>query len=189
VGDGKIMELRRWERCSYRPEGPDGPEIQMELKRLKRHEAKALRKLLLTVFGEIEKSQDASLTAAQKATIVAQIFEAVPEDDLRQLFTGSVRSVQNLSIDNEPITTGAQLLDEADDSVLLFVLMNLQRLASLTSTETFRSGSPRTSSAAAASQPALPASGAMSTASVDGAPPSDVTAPEPAASIASVGTE
>lgn len=184
---GRILELKRWERVSYFPEGPDESEIRMELKRLKRVEAKSLRKVIIAAFAEVEKGGDASLTPAQKAAIMANVFEVVPEEQLQQLFADSVRNVDGLKIDDQAITRGSELLENADDGVLFFVLMNLQRLSTLSAPEAFRSGSRSTSPVETASLPASPASDAASTGNGDGLAPSTATA-TPAGPLSSSGS-
>lgn len=196
---GSVLELKRWERVAYhtqqrvkvdrdgvpildakgRPilEGdPDGPTVFMELKRPKRHEAKSLRKVLVSVFSETDKAQDPDLTLGQKAAIMAQVFDQVSEDELHRLFAGFVRKIEGLTIDGSAITQGSELLDEADDGVLLFVLLNLQQLAQLSSVQAFPSGSRSTSSVETASLPASPASAAPPTGNGAGPGPSTATA-------------
>lgn len=177
---GKILELKRWERVTYFPEGPDGSEIRLELKRLKRVEAKALRKVVVATFAEVEKGGDANLTPSQKAAIMANVFEVVPEEQLQGLFSDSVRNVDGLKIDDTAITRGSELLEVADDNLLFFVLMNLQRLSSLTAAETFRSGSRSGSPAETASLPESPGSDAATTGNGDGRAPSTATWTPPA---------
>lgn len=185
---GKILELKRWERASYFPDGPGGPEISMEFKRLRRHEARALRKVMVAIWGEIEKGKAAELTQTQKADIMRQIFDVVPDEELTALFQ-HVRNVEGVKIDGEKVTSGAELLQEPDDSLLLWVLGTLQNLAGLTPVEGFRSGSRSTSPAETASRPDSPASDATPTASADGQPPSDATpSPEPELELASTGS-
>lgn len=181
---GRILELKRWERVSYFPEGPDGPEIRMDLKRLKRVEAKALRKVVIATFAEVEKGSAADLTSSQKASIMSNVFEVVPEEQLHALFSGCVRNVEGLVIDGQAISRGSDLLEEADDNVLFFVLMNLQRLASLSAPETFRSGSRSGSPAETASLPGEHESAVTSTGNGDGTVPSTAewTPPEPSLS-------
>src|SRR6266852_595695 len=108
-----ILDLKSWEKVPYQAR-PDAA-ITMELRRLKRHEAKPLQRVLIACFGEMEKANDAGLSNAQKAAIVSQVFDIVPEEQLRGWFEKAVRKVEGLYVDSEAVTTGLGLLDEADD--------------------------------------------------------------------------
>jgi hypothetical protein len=176
----KILELKRWEQISYRPEpgNPDGPVVQMEMRRLRRHEKQALRKVVIQVLSEIERGHADGLAASEKATILANCYEIVPKDELRQTVVDNVRSVSGFRVDGTDITTSSGLFEEADDDMLFFVLMTLNNLAGLSRVETFLSGSRSTSSAETASRPESPASDATPTASVAGPTPSDATVSE-----------
>jgi hypothetical protein len=135
-----ILSLKRWERVEY--EASPGVFISMKLKRLKRNEAKPLAKILVRVFEEFEKARSETLTSAQKAAIMAQAYEVIPEEQLKGLFAAFVSDVEGFEIDEERITTGPGLLDEADDDLLFWLLMRLHKLSKLTVMEGKDSSSP-----------------------------------------------
>jgi hypothetical protein len=166
-----ILELKTWEKVSYQAR-PDAA-ITMELRRLKRHEAKPLMRVLIACFAESEKAGADGLTNAQRAAIVNQVFDVVPDEQMREWFAKNVRNVGGLYVDGQAITTGIELLDEADDGLILFVLLKLRDLAGLTEKEGKASSSPsRFTSLPAPSDSTSPAG---STESADGPQPSAVT--------------
>lgn len=135
-----ILSLKRWERVAYEV-GP-GLTIHMKIKRLKRHEAKPLARVLIAVFQEVEKARATELSTAQKAAIMAQAYELVPEEQLKAWFSSCVKDVEGFQIDDEPVTTGTALLEEADDSLLFWLLMRLHELSKLSPSEGKGSSSP-----------------------------------------------
>jgi len=128
-----ILSLKRWERVAF--EAAPGLFVHMKLKRLKRDEAKPLSKTLLKVFEEVEKSKNDDLSMSQKATILTKAYELVPEDQLRNWFGTCVKDVEDLEIDGVPITSGPGLLEEADDRLLFWLLIQLDSLSKLTEVE------------------------------------------------------
>ena len=175
MADHKILALKRWERCEYRPDGDTGGTISMELRRVKRHEVKPLRIAFAEALVELERGRDQTLTAPQKAAILANVFEKVGEQDLAQLFEENVRDVQGLSMDGEHVNTGAGLLEVANDDLVFFVIMSLNRLSNLTSAESFHFASPSTSSAEAPEAPASSSADAARTESEASPKPSTAT--------------
>lgn len=173
----RILELKRWEQVTYLPESknPDGPVVTMEMRRLRRHEKLALRKVVISVLAEIERANDKDLPPSQQATILATVYDIVPRDELRQIVVDNVRDVRGLRVDGTDITTSSGLFEEADDDLLFFVLMTLNNLAGLSRVETFRFASPSTSGVEGARLPDSPVSDATPTASADGPLPSDAT--------------
>lgn len=109
--------------------------IRMELKRLKRHEARPLLKVILAAFGEADKAKDDELTSSQRAAIVAAAYEMLPEDELKRWFSDCVQNVKDFKRNGQDVTTGAALLDNADDELLVKVLMKLHSLSRLSSAE------------------------------------------------------
>jgi hypothetical protein len=145
-----ILSIRRWERETYevgrieavpaqegRPavEAVPGIPIHMKLRRLKRHEAKPLARVLLVVFAEFDKAKDGNLTDTQKAAILSQAYEQIPEEQLKAWFGTCVKDVEDFEIDGEPITSGPALLEEADDRLLFWLLMKLHSLSQLSQAE------------------------------------------------------
>jgi virulence-associated protein VapD len=163
-----ILSLKRWERVAYEVEpamdaapgfkATPAVEIHMKLKRLKRHEAKPLAKVLVDVMEAYEKAQVEDLSKAQKAAILAKVYEVIPEDQLKNWFASCVKDVEGLEIDDEPVTTGSDLLDNADDNLLFWLLFRLNALSKLTSAEgnasASRSGSLRLVKEGGGSSPA-----------------------------------
>jgi hypothetical protein len=138
-----ILSLKRWEREPY--EAGPGVTIHMKLKRLKRAEAKPLAKVLIAVFSEFEKARGDTLTPTQKAAIMTQAYEVIPEDQLKAFFSSCVKDVEDLEIDGELVTTGPALLEEADDALLFWLLMKLFDKSKLTRAEGNASASRSTS--------------------------------------------
>ncbi len=133
TSETNILELKRWRRVPYRIS--DTIEISMELKRLRRHEARPLQKLLTKVFSKLEDANSPDLSATAQSEILQEIYDLMPEDDLKRWFGECVRSVQGLFIDGEAVTSGAVLFEEADDQLVLFTLMNLFTLSRLSAVQ------------------------------------------------------
>jgi hypothetical protein len=140
-----ILSLKRWEPSTY--EADTGVFIRMKLKRLKRHEAKPLTKVLVSVFERAESAKGAEITAAQKAAILSTVYEVIPEDQLKSWFAECVKDIEDFTVDDVPVTTGPELLDNADDGLLFWILFRLQQLSKLSSSESKGSGSPALSPA------------------------------------------
>lgn len=147
-----ITDLRRWERVTYHAKSAaeDGEvpvQISMELRRLKRHEAKVLHKALVGVFKTMEAAGAEELTPTQKMELLTDLYEKVGDEQLRQWFETWVRDVRDLSVDGKAVTTGVDLFTEvADDNLISFVLLQVSALARLTPSEKKGSGSPSISS-------------------------------------------
>ena len=162
-----ILSLKRWERAAYEVEpataataglkAEPAVEIHMKLKRLKRHEAKPLTRVLVACFDRFEVAK-AEPSPAQKAAILTQVYELIPEEQLKGWFSTCVKEVEGLEIDGEAITTGGDLLDNADDSLLFWLLFKLNELSKLTGVQSnasaSRSGSLRLVAGAGGSSPA-----------------------------------
>lgn len=176
MSDQKILALKTWEPVAYRPDD-DGPAITMELRRMKRHEVKPLRVAFHQALEEMQRGRDQTLSAPQKAAILANVFEKVPEADLGGLFANAVRNVGGLEMDGVEVTTGVQLLEAADDNLVFFVVLALHRLSNLSSAEAFRSASLSTSSPAEPTTRGSSSEGASSTGSEASPTPSTATAP------------
>jgi hypothetical protein len=165
-----ILSLKRWERVAY--EAAPGVEIHMKLKRLKRAEAQPLTKVLVACFDRFEVAT-AEPSPSQKAAIMSQVYELIPEEKLKGWFSTCVKDVEGLVIDDEPVTSGLELLENADDQILFWLLFRLNALSKLTSAESNASASPsgslRLVAGAAGSSPA------ESTGSEAGREPSTVT--------------
>lgn len=151
-----ILSLKRWERVAY--EAAPGALIHMKLKRLKRHEAKPLARVLIACFEQYEKAGSQDLTPMQTAAALSRVYEQIPEDQLKAWFAECVKDVEGLEIDEQPVTGGADLLDNADDALLFWLLLRLQQLSRLSGGESNASASPSGSSpvvgVAAGSSPA-----------------------------------
>ena len=135
-----ILSLKRWERVSY--EAAPGVEIHMKLKRLRRHEAKPLTRVLVACFEQLERAKVDDITPAQKAAIISQAYDVIPEEQLKGWFSTCVKDVEGLEIDGEAVTGGADLLDNADDQFLFWLLVRLSLLSKLSSAESNASASP-----------------------------------------------
>lgn len=169
---GGILNLKRWHRVPYQV--AEGLSITMELKRLKRHEARPLQKLLGKLFRKSALAKNEDLTPAEKAEVLEQVYDDIPEEQLKAWFAGCVRRVEGLVIDGDPVTSGEALLDEADDQLVLHLLFKLFELSKLTDPEGKGSSSRSTSSPAELE--ASSSSAAQSTGGEAGPEPLDATA-------------
>jgi hypothetical protein len=139
------LDLKRWIPITYKV-GDGAAEISMEMKRLRRHEARPLQKLLTKIFGKLDEVRNSDLSATAQAEMLAEVYDLMPEDELRKWFGECVRNVEGFRIDSVAIETGEGLFQEADDALVLFALMNLFRLSKLSAVQGNASASLSTSS-------------------------------------------
>jgi hypothetical protein len=169
------MDLKWWKRVEYKP-APDAEAITMEIRRLKRAEAKEFQ----AQFAPMAKAQFKAYTAEKNATILEkldlmnEVTDAIDEAALMTLFEKSVRNVGGLYIDGQAITAGKDLLEVADNALVFFVVRSIQELIGLAPQEGKASASPSTSSAGAG-QAGASSSGATSTGNGNGTTPSTAT--------------
>jgi len=171
-----ILDLKRWIQITYEVgqiEGEGAAEISMEMKRLRRHEARPLQKLLTKIFGKLDEARNSDLSATAQAEMLAEVYDLMPEDELRKWFGECVRNVAGFRIDGVAIETGEGLFQEADDALVLFALMNLFRLSKLSAVQGNASASASTSLLQAEAVPS--SSGAISIESEAGPTPSTAT--------------
>jgi len=83
----------------------------------------------------------------------AAFFQALDPVVMERLFATCVRNVGGLVMDDEPITTGPQLLQVADEDLLRGILMRLRNLTELSAMEGKASSSPSTSGSEASEPP------------------------------------
>lgn len=168
-----ILNLKRWHKERYVVDEEADISIGFELKRLKRHEARPLQQLLAKIFQVSEKAKEQNFSAAEQTEALQQVYELMPDTELKGWFSECVRNVEGLYIDGDAITTGNALLEEADDQLVMFLLLQLYRLSKLDTQEEKDSASPSTSSALV--ERGNGSSGAASIESEAGQPPSTVT--------------
>jgi hypothetical protein len=140
------MDLKWWKRVEYKP-APDAEAITMEIRRLKRAEAKEFQ----AQFAPMAKAQFKAYTAEKNATILEkldlmnEVTDAIDEAALMTLFEKSVRNVGGLYIDGQAITAGKDLLEVADNALVFFVVRSIQELIGLAPQEGKASSSGATS--------------------------------------------
>lgn len=100
--------------------------------------------------------------AARSRELSAQMLMAYPTELIERAFRDYVRKIAGVELDGQPITSGAELLEVADEQLISAVLSALRRLFELSSAEGKASASLSMSSAEAATHDG--ASGAPSTA-------------------------
>jgi hypothetical protein len=123
-----LLSLKRWELRTYEPTG-----LRMKLKRLRRSEAKPLDLAIVKVFGEMDRGREVSKT--ERAEINLEALEQISDEQRREWFDSWVKDVEGLEIDGEPVTTGLGLLEEADDTLILWVLLEISGLSKLSAAE------------------------------------------------------
>ncbi len=160
-----------------RPAPDTRPAITMELRRLKRAEAKEFQRK----FAPMQKALMKAGALAESGNVAEQfegmeaVAAAIPEEDVAQAFEKNVRKVGGLAVEGVPITTGPELFEVADDAIVMFVVSQLYGLIRLSEVEGKGSASSSTSSGAGLN--AGTSSAATCTASEAGTTPSTATAP------------
>ncbi len=185
MSQAQILSIKRWEKTVWHPGDDENIAVHMELKRLQRNEAKALQKAVATCLEKLaevrgnrtdeELEQLSRVEQAQMLSRTVSALDVVDESTLREWFGSWVRRVEGLDVDGNLVTTGAGLYEEADDALILFVLLNLFHLSKLKPHEIKASASPSTSQRALAPATGDGCSRAMSTEGEAGPTPSTVT--------------
>ena len=149
-----MLIRKKVNRVEYEAGG--GEKIVLELGLPTREQGRPLQRHLIRFAQEMEDALhkaggDADkITVYQQAELLDKIFEAVGEDTIKGWFSGLVmRVVSGLKIDDEPVETGAQLYEYADDAIVLFVLKELAKLSRIQPSTGKGSASLSTSSAEA----------------------------------------
>jgi hypothetical protein len=166
---GKILDLKSWDPVTYSL--GDGTVISFELKRLTQVEAKPIVRLSVRIWALAIESLvegDAAEVAQKKADAMLKMGESVPDDLARKIFAEYVRGpkggpIEGVTLDGEPLESGADLYKIADTNLMLFVVGDLAQRATLKGSEGKGSSSPSTSSVGAGQTPSSPGSDAGST--------------------------
>lgn len=145
----EILSLKRWDKVEYRPDKDGDVVITMELRRMQRGEARLLMKAFLAIMKKLEllgteDNPRNDLSDSEKGAIMAEVFDQVPPEQIEGWFKTCVRKVGNLYIDDTAITEGVDLLAEADDPLLFFVLTQLLNRSRLSPHQVKASASPST---------------------------------------------
>jgi len=168
-GAGEILALKRWsDPIVYN--AVDGHPITFEVARLKFHEKGGLERAVALLRHRLVTAKDRP--ALEQIEIAADMLGEIPAEKLRHWF-GYVRNVEGITVDGKPVD-GPGLFDEADQHLVMFVLMTLERLARLTPPEGKGFGS-RSTSSSAEQAPESSSSGATPTEDAVGTEPSTAT--------------
>lgn len=139
-----MLNLKRWYPAVYE----DGAfMIEMELKRLRFDEVSPVLGVFGNAQGALADVSDQS-SVREKGMALFRFCEQLPTKRIEAIFSDCVRNVkvthkgEEVSLDGEPITTGAQLYEVADPACVVFLLTQLQDGAGLTVTEGKVSDSP-----------------------------------------------
>jgi hypothetical protein len=140
-----MLNLKSWERVVHEDTG-----VSFEVKRLRQGESMDLIIMLsegALEVGDVVKNDGMSETefAQRQAVALRRAYSRMDQGTVEALLTKYVRNVEGLTIDDEPITTGAGLYQWADLSLLMLALGSLRRFSSLTEKEGKGSSSPSTS--------------------------------------------
>lgn len=183
------MKIKKWRRVTH-----EGTGISLEVGRLSYSQKPQLAVMVAEVMGPLMavrgagagekdgKAEDGKaddLTPAQmaqqaaalagKSAALREAFSKMDPELIADVFEHKVRNVQELETEDGPVTTGKELLDVVDQTILMWVLTSLVSANQLSDQEGKASGSPSTSSSSATESSGSPA---VSTAPADGATPS-----------------
>jgi hypothetical protein len=169
MGEIRVFGTKEWEPFEYEIPGGEGLKITAEIRRPKRHEARAIAKAgialakklrALTVMPLAPSAEDeAKLPPEQRmseeqklagtfarAEAHAAILEDVAtEDQIEAWFKGHLRNVHGLEVDGKAVETGEALYNVADNNLASEMLMRLASLATLSAKEGKASASRSTS--------------------------------------------
>lgn len=161
-GNGKPgkLSLKSWTRVYF------DTGWSFEARRLKRHEVPELQKLVAKVIDKMGEGVGENVTAARQAEVAAEAVAVLSERELAEVFERYVRDVEGFEMDGVAITTGPELLKQADQDTALQVLIKIMGASKLSATEGNVTRSPSTLSPEAAG--ASSSSAAPPTESVDG---------------------
>ena len=130
----------------------------MELKRLRFDEASKLTAVNMRAFAALQGATDAQQKVGDDASMAEKMeamslqadaaerfCAAISADFMSWVFKSCVRNVGGLVVDDAAVTTGEGLADQADQKMVIWLLMKLQSHAGLTASEGKASSSPSTS--------------------------------------------
>jgi len=182
-----VLDLKSWELARYVVE--DAAPIAFEVKRLSRKQAQIHQRTFAGALkAEVEKLRSAAVDPGgqaagetEGAALVRSLharanmevagldfYEAIGEDYIRQCFEHYTRNWMGVTLDGAVVTSGAAIVDLADNGLVRFVLTEISRASRLSVTEGNASASPSGSAQAAGIATADSASTAQPTESVDG---------------------
>ena len=149
----EILTIRRYKRETFRWQGA---EFTARIKRPQFREQAALKEVMTGTFAAMgalqEMSEAAKADPGQQAAMVAQIFRALNPDLVERTFRACVSGVEGLYLadddgaEAQPITNGADLLDVADEALVVDVLLRIFHACNLSPSEGKGSASPSMSS-------------------------------------------
>lgn len=165
------MKIKKWQRVTH-----EGMGISLEIGRLSYSQKPQLAVMAADVLGPLLAvggggGDEAGFTLAQKSAALREAFSKLDAELIGDVFEHKVRDVQGVETEDGPVTTGKELLELADQTILMWVLTSLVNANQLSDQEGKASGSPSTSNTEATPSSISPAA---NTVPGDGATPSTV---------------
>ena len=163
------MKIKKWQRVTH-----EGLGISLEIGRLSYSQKPQLAVMAADVLGPllaVGGGDEAGSTLAQKSAALKEAFSKLDAELIGDVFEHKVRDVQGVETEDGPVTTGKELLEVADQTILMWVLTSLVSANQLSDQEGKASGSPSISSTEATPSSISPAA---NTEPGDGATPSTV---------------
>lgn len=175
------MKLKKWRTVTHEELG-----ITVDLGRLNYLQLPRLSVMMANVVAplapfqkglsdEPEKSESPAVLA-EKTAALKESAAGLDGELIEDVFQHKVRRVQGLETEDGPINTGKELLEVADQVILMWVLTELVSGSQMSAEEGKASGSPSTSASEA---PPVSVSPVVSTVPAAGVPPSTVTPTRP----------
>lgn len=170
-----MLKVKKWRRIAH------DSGISCELGRLKYSELPLVFAMNGEIFEAMSELRDAEgkakpgVTMREIAAALRQAFERVDVELIERLFMHRVRNVEGLETEDGPVTSGMELLEVADQSILTWILGELIVGSQLSDSEGKASDSPSTSASVPTNDSDSPAE---STGSAGGPSPSTAPATE-----------
>jgi hypothetical protein len=146
-GVGDYLNLKSWREKTYK-KAFGKHDITLELGLLKRRSARPLQKAFLKHFRPVTEAPK-DMPDEERGKLVLAAMEAMTEElgeeRLRQYFHEHVRHIRGLTVDGQPLASGEEFFDIADDTLIYSILMDLNNTGGLTEEEGKTSASRSTS--------------------------------------------
>ena len=182
-----MLELRSWEKSQY---GDGDASVCFEVKRLNRQQALEHQRVMANALqaevakiqaSDIDPSTDAKEGETEGAALVRGLhakatmevaaldfYEAIGAEYIRKCFGEYTRDWCGITLDGNPVTTGADIVGYADNALVRHVLLEITRASRLSVKEGNASSSPSGSAPGAGTVTAVSGSDATSTGSAVG---------------------
>jgi hypothetical protein len=141
-----VLKLQKWQRVTHEETG-----ISCEVGRLTYSQKPLLAAMIADVFGVMAELRDekgkakGGVTLTQTTDSLRDAIGKLDGDMIERLFEHRVRNVEGLETEDGVVKTGAELLELADQDILMWVIGEIAKHSNLSAKQGKASASPSTS--------------------------------------------